>query len=214
LSKIKKHSNLVRNIYFEKNKLFWTFAVVLVQKRLGHKSFGTNTTRVGPLPCVVPLVNGQTPFLGETLLANVTTVRFFFSMHPHVSLEVLRQGESLAAEIAHVRLLPGVHSHVRFEISAFRKLLSAHVANEKVSLGVVHFHMSLQNVLCLERFWAKVAFVRGVDVAGFVRLHVIPEVIMLLEQFVAMLAKEANSVVNGGHVFLDRRFVRGSHRAH
>jgi hypothetical protein len=103
---------------------------VLVQKRLGHKSFGTNTTRVGPLPCVEPLVNGRTPFLGETLLANVTTVRFFFSMHPHVNLEVLRQRESLAAQIAHVRLLPGVHSHVPFEISAFRKLLSAHVANE------------------------------------------------------------------------------------
>jgi hypothetical protein len=103
---------------------------------------------------------------------------------------------------------------VCFEISAFRKLLSAHVANEKVSLGVVHFHMPLQNVLCLERFCAKVAFVRGVDIAGFVRLHVIPEVVMLLEQFDAMLAKEANSVVNSRHVFLDRRFVRGSQRAH
>jgi hypothetical protein len=83
-----------------------------------------------------------------------------------------------------------------------------------VSLGVVHFHMLLQNVPCLERFWAKVAFVRGVDTARFVRLHVIPEVVMLLEQFVAMLAKEANSVVNGRHVFLNRRFVRGSQRTH
>jgi hypothetical protein len=78
----------------------------------------------------------------------------------------------------------------------------------------VHFHMPLQKVLCLERFLAKVAFVRGVDIAGFVRLHVIPEVVMLLEQFVAMLAKEANSVVNGRHVFLDSRFIRGSQRAH
>jgi hypothetical protein len=74
--------------------------------------------------------------------------------------------------------------------------------------------MLLQNVPCPERFWAKVAFVRGVDTARFVRLHVIPEVVMLLEQFVAMLAKEANSVVNGRHVFLNRRFVRGSQRTH
>jgi hypothetical protein len=37
---------------------------------------------------------------------------------------------------------------------------------------------------------------------------------VLLEQFVAMLAKEANSVVNSRQVFLDRRFVRGSQRAH
>ena len=94
------------------------------------------------LPCVHHAVVLQGAGLHETLGANVTFVRTFARVRPHMGREVTQQSELLLANFASMRLLYRVHTAVVVQIGELSETLLAHFA-------FVHGH----SPVCVHR-WA------------------------------------------------------------
>lgn len=88
----------------------WTYAPMTSKQMLSSKFLITKIAQMRFLPSVDSHVNVQSRFLCESLSANDTNVRSFFSMDSFVVDQSFTPSERFAAKTALVRPLPSVRS--------------------------------------------------------------------------------------------------------
>jgi len=70
----------------------------------------------------------QYMIVSKGLSANITAIRFFLSMGPHVNFQLFGTGESLLTSVADIRFVSRVSSHVDDKLTTLNESFVANLA--------------------------------------------------------------------------------------